>query len=281
MWTVRTGAVILSRSRPDNGATIIPLAGPGRVADGSDFSYGYAAGPDVSLLRRTERGNTWELRYFGALDWDTNRPNYGGVGNVRIGSFSNFGATGLTGRASSSLDSTELNWRHPMGERFTLISGARWIELGDDLTYNIVFPAFNADYNWNTNNHLYGGQLGGDFKLWRLSGPLSMNAQFKGGAYNNVQDNDFTLRPSTGGVFDGGARNDDRLAFVGEINLTTAYQLTRHLALRGGYQLLWIDGVTLATDQAAASTAASSQTVINTDGQAFYQGAMMSADFTW
>ena len=48
-------------------------------------------------------------------------------------------------------------------------------------------------------------------------------------------------------LVEGGA-SDNPVAFVGEIGVTTAYQVTRHFAIRGGYQLLWISGAALAAE---------------------------------
>jgi hypothetical protein len=280
VWFVKGGAVILHRARPAAQTLIIPTAGPGVISSGDDFGLGWDGGPDVSIARRSANGDLWEVRYFGDLDWDGDAAPFGAVGNVRIGSFSNFGATALTGRYASSLDSVELNWRRPIGQRARFLAGFREIELKDDITYNIVFPAFNADYNWHETNHLYGAQFGGDFDLWRLDSPLSVNALLKGGIYGNVANNDFTLRPSTGGQFDGGGK-DSVVAFAGEIDVTMAYQLTRHMALRGGYQLLWLDGLALASDNLARATRNSSQAGIDNEGDVFYHGAMMSLDFMW
>jgi hypothetical protein len=278
-WTVDAGAVILHRSRPTARALVVPLAGPGVISNGSDFGFDWAAGPDVRIARRFESGNSLEMRYFGALDWDASAL-YGAVGNVRIGSFSNFGATDLRASYSSSLHSTELNWLRPSSERVTWLAGFRWIELHEVLDYRIQFPAFSANYYWNTDNHLYGGQFGGKFKLWRLSGPLSVDASLKGGVYGNDASNAFNLLPSTGGSFPGGSDDSD-VAFVGDVNLTGTYELTRHVGLYGGYQLLWVDGVALGSEQLATSTAVSSQTVINTSGDVFYHGATTGLEIVW
>lgn len=278
-WTAKVGAVYLTRSRPAGDATIVPLAGPGVIARGDDYGFNWAAGPDVSIQRRTAEGNAWELRYFGALDWDA-ADAYGAVGNVRIGSFSNFGATNLTARYRSSLDSAELNTIHPLSSRFSWLAGFRWLELSDTLTSTITFPAFSADYNWHETNHLYGAQLGGLFHFARPSDRLTFDSVFKAGVYGNDANNDFTLLPSTGGQFDGGLGGSS-VAFVGEIGITGVYQLTEHIALRGGYQTLWISGVALASDNMANATALGSQANITTDGDLFYHGALMSVDFMW
>jgi hypothetical protein len=279
-WTARVGAVYLHRARPDDQALIVPTAGPGLIASGGDFDLDWEAAPDVSLIHRTEDGNFWEMRYFGFLDWDSSTVGYGAVGNVRIGSFSNFGATNLTGDYGTKMHNFEINVRNPRSDRFTLIGGFRYIELTDTLNYDITFPAFTANYNWHEDNQLYGAQIGGDFDLWRLNEMVTVNAIFKGGVFGNHMNNDFTLRPSTGGVFDNGGENND-VALVGEIGVTGAIQFTDHIALRSGYQMMWLDGLALASDNMARATRISSQAGIDEDGHLFIHGGTVSLDFMW
>jgi hypothetical protein len=274
------GTVILHRARPESLPLIVPTAGPGVIANGGDFNFGWDAGVDMTFGYRTSSCSAWEFRYFNDDDASADPINYGAVGNVRIGSFSNFGATNLTAtRYLTSLHSSELNYVREVNPRCEFLTGFRWIELEDDINFNIVFPAFNADYTWNENNHMYGAQMGTRLNMWELNSPLQLLGTFKAGIYGNVADNDFTLRPSTGGQFDGGGF-DTQLAFVGEIDFTASYQLTQHFSVYGGYQVLWLDGVALASDALAASTAASSQAVI-TENQLVYQGAVTGINFVW
>ena len=181
-------------------------------------------------------------------------------------------ATDLNATYNSQLNSAEINWLHPWGDRVTWLVGFRWLELQDNIRYHITFPAFTANYDWNEDNHLYGAQLGTDLNLGSLTGPLTIDCVLKAGVYGNAADNDFSLRPSTGGLFTGGGSGTDT-AFVGEIGVTMAYQFTNHLAVRGGYQLLFIDGVALSSNQAAIATANSSQVGISSRGDVFYHGA--------
>jgi hypothetical protein len=274
------GAVILHRSRPASNALIVPNAGPGVIADGGDFGFGWDPGVDVLLGYRTSSGTAWEARYFADDNAGADPINYGAVGNVRIGSFSNFGATNLTAtRYYTTLHSSELNYVREVNPRCDFLLGFRWIEVEDDVNFNIVFPAFNADYNFNENNHLYGAQVGTKLNMWELNSPLTLLGIIKAGIYKNFASNDFTLLPSTGGQFDGGL-NDSRVAFVGEVNFTAGYQITQSISAYGGYQVLWLDNLALASDALAASTAASSQAVI-TDGTLIYNGAVAGVSFVW
>jgi hypothetical protein len=279
LWTIHAGAAILHRSSPAPLVIVQPLAGPGQVAGGQDYDFGWTGGPDVSIIRRLATGNSIEMRYFGALNW-SDTAAYGAVGNVRIGSFSNFGATDLNGTYTSRLNSFEINSLRPAYDRITWLVGFRAIELHDVLNLNIRFPAFNADYTWNTDNHLYGGQVGTYLGLWNLDGPLTINAGLKAGIYGNASNNDFGLRPSTGGLFAGGA-SQKQVAFVGDVNIVASYQITSRIALRSGYQLLWIDRVALASDNAALATAAVNNSLITNKGNVFYHGALAGLTISW
>jgi len=277
-WTIDAGAVILTRSTPDAGAIVQPLGGGAPISRAEDFDFNWGAGPEISIARRVQSGDVWQVRYFGAMDFESEE-SFGEVPNFRLGSFSNFGATSLSARYDSTLHSTEVNWLRPVGRWFTFLAGFRSIELHDELTYHVTFPAFSANYIWNEDNHLYGGQLGGVISLYNPGGPLSVDCTLKAGVYENFADNDFTLATSIGGAFEG-AGYQSEAAFAGEINFTAVYRFTASWAFRGGYQLLWLDGVALASDQAAAATANLTQNAIDNDGDVFYHGAILGLEFT-
>jgi len=182
---------------------------------------------------------------------------------------------------SSTLHSTEINLRMPGSERATWLAGFRWFELSERLNYDIdLLSLINNDFNWNTNNHLYGGQLGVDLQLWDLRSPLSINAVLKAGVYGNDADNHFQYRVNDFSVLQGGA-DQGSVAFVGDIAINATYQLTRHLALMGGYQLLWINATALASDQAALTLQKLDLDVITTQGDLFYHGAQTGVVVTW
>lgn len=280
-WKVRAGAAILNRSRPDNVVLARPLGGLFQISGGEDFDFGYAGGPDVSIERRLGDGpNSIEARFLGGLEW--NAPYaYGATGDIQIGPINIPLAFDVNANYQSKLNSTEINWRHRRSERITWLTGFRIIELHEELGYDVDFIVPNlTGVNWNTDNHLYGGQVGADVQLWKLNAPLSVNGLFKAGIYGNDADNDFTFDVLGTPIVDGGA-SDNPVAFVGEIGVTTTYQVTRHFALRGGYQLLWISEVALASDQAQLALNTGDVDAINSSGDLFYHGALVGGEFTW
>ena len=92
--------------------------------------------------------------------------------------------------------------------------------------------------------------------------------------------NNYLNVPTAGPNVTGTTTSGD-VGFVGEIDLFGTYPICNHVALQGGYQLLWIDGIALATDQAVNATATGSGTGIDTNGSLFYHGATMALVFTW
>ncbi len=71
-----------------------------------------------------------------------------------------------------------------------------------------------------------------------------------------------------------------RLAFLGDIYINALYQVSEHVAVRGGWEAIFIQGTAAATDQ-PASTNFLTGSGINTAGFTFYQGLMGSVTFLW
>ncbi len=278
MWIASAGAVFLHRSRPEPAPIVTPPTGtPGVTISGSDFAFGWDAGPDVSLWRRTAGGWMFEGRYFNSRDAHAafQIPQITTFRTAGIG-VTILGGGSINSFYTTKLDSTEFNIHAPVNSRVTLLGGFRWVELRDVLRCNIATPATFTQ--WDDVNRMYGGQFGTNFWLTRPSNPLRINLIAKGGVYANVADNRFrsTIVSST-------SSGDTATSFVGEVGLVASYRLTKHIALRGGYEVLWLDNVALATKAAAATrqTGGGTQSTINTDGRVWYNGATSGVEFVW
>lgn len=279
LWYVSAGTVILHRDRPDAGA--ITAADPSLTpfSTGRDFDFGWNAGPDITLGRHLANGDSIEGRFFdddgaeGTLSFRTPGsfvgPGFFGPPNTLI-----------TARYLTQLYSSELNYRHQLTNRIDFLTGFRWIELSDDLRYNIAGGAGFDEFRYD--NHLYGAQVGADWALTDHCSRLQLSAVGKAGLYGNVTDGGtYVLQVSNPPSikFTG---DDTTTAFVGELNFTAAYWLTNHMAIRGGYQLLWLDNLALSADAAARSmTDPTLLTKIENDGHLFYNGATAGIDFVW
>ena len=280
-WTVRAGAILLQRDQPDALVLARPLGGLIQVSGGEDFDFGVAGGPDISVERRMGNScNSIEVRYFGALDWSS-RVDYGATGDIEIGPIDIPLAIDVISQYDSKLDNVEINWRHQHSDRLTVLAGFRYLRLDESLSYDVDFLVPNlSGVNWDTDNDLYGAQMGADLKLWRVGGPLSINGIFKAGIFGNSADNNFNYDVLGTPIVEGSA-SDTSVAFVGEMGINAAYQVTRHFAIRGGYQVLWVNEVALASDQANVQLQTSDIDAITTSGDVFYHGALVGGEFTW
>jgi Putative beta barrel porin-7 (BBP7) len=278
-WTARVGAVILDRSKPEGDVLARPIGGLFTVSAGGDFDFGWDGGVDIYLARQFASGLGVEVRYF---DVDSNAGfDYGDTGDIRIGHTTVVNLFDVDAAYRSKLNSTEINLRMPGSDRVTWLAGFRWLELGEQLNYDIdLLSLVNNDFNWETNNHLYGGQMGLDLQLWDLRSPLAINAVLKAGVFGNNADNHFRFRVNDFSVLQGGA-DQGAVAFVGDIGINLSYRVTRHVSLMGGYQLLWINGAALASDQAALTLQRVDLDVITTQGDLFYHGAQTGVVVSW
>jgi hypothetical protein len=70
------------------------------------------------------------------------------------------------------------------------------------------------------------------------------------------------------------------VALVGEIGIGAAYEVARHISLLGGYRWLWVDGVALASDQAAVNPPPliGPAAGVDTSGDLFYNGAFVGLE---
>ncbi|MCY2993308.1 MAG: BBP7 family outer membrane beta-barrel protein [Planctomycetota bacterium] len=142
-----------------------------------------------------------------------------------------------------------------------------------------------GEYDLSTNNNLYGAQLGARTRY--CCGRFGYEATGKAGIYGNDANEkqtwidwprDFPLRPTVTG-------RGAQVAFVGEINLSAIYQLTKTWNVRAGYNLLWINGVALAPNQLDFTNdnynPPISGSQLNTDGGVFYHGASIGLEARW
>ncbi len=247
LWTVDVGAVILRRESP----SVYPV-----------FDFGFQGGVDADIRRRLGEQNQLQVRYFGIDNW------------------SDRAASELFDEDeivySSDLHSTEINLRSRRNDWLTFLAGFRWVENYEDFDWNVTAP--NAGYarRW-TRNQMYGGQVGADMLVWDRGGPFSVNTELKAGIYSNLATGELT---DASGAFDGVdpdaffPQRTRPTAFLGEFGVNARYEITDNFAVRGGYQLLWLEGLAIAERQPPANS-------LDTRGGLFYHGATVGGEFRW
>jgi hypothetical protein len=135
--------------------------------------------------------------------------------------------------------------------------------------------------SWNTNNHLYGGQVGADYLFWQSTRrPLSVFGSGKAGIYGNQADNDFAQRINGVRVGQGGGIDTD-VAFVTEAAAWVAYPWSDRITLRAGGNILYIDEVALGSDQIARAFVMGNPNGVDASGYVWYFGGLFSVDYVW
>jgi hypothetical protein len=101
---------------------------------------------------------------------------------------------------------------------------------------------------WNTGatNNLYGVQIGVDGKILEL-GRFSLDGLIKIGLFDNNAEQSTGV--SLQKVVYPSAATTNHAAFASEASLELKYQLIKGLALKAGYEALWLDGLALAPGQ--------------------------------
>jgi hypothetical protein len=150
-----------------------------------------------------------------------------------------------------------------------------------------TYPPF---WTSSARNNLYGAQVGVDAKLLEL-GRFSLSGQIKAGVFDNNAEQ--TTVVSMAKALYTAQATTNRAAFVSEAGLEVRYQLTEGLALKAGYQALWLDGVALAPGQVqetyttgptltCPSTPLSARALgVNSGANVLFQGATFGLEYSF
>src|SRR5690606_38847911 len=131
-----------------------------------------------------------------------------------------------------------------------------------------------------TDNDLFGAQIGTDLAIC-LTPRLRVAAEVEAGLYGMRALNTTVVSgPNLTTLVE--RIKDEDVAFVSEAGVTALYRATPRLTFRGGYQLLFLDGVALATENFnTASPFVLRETFVDTDGDVFYHGVTGGLEWTW
>ncbi|TWT55359.1 BBP7 family outer membrane beta-barrel protein [Allorhodopirellula solitaria] len=256
-WSLDSASLFLFRSDPNSKSL-----GP----EFDDLSYGFAYGYLIRLERQLSHRARFETRYFGTDDWDDTDSIATPVGP---------GQSGLASR----LHSVELNVNQMVSEDWEFIAGFRYLRLQDKFSLALPAAAATESYHTQASNDLFGAQIGARARLWNGQ-RFSMTTDVKTGLFGNGAHQRTTAQFPAPGASASVNDFEDSVAFAGEWTLQGNYKLTDQWSVDIGYQLLWLDGVAEGTEQLAASNPFTNSG-IDTDGDAFYQGFLVGIDYAW
>ena len=292
-WTATADFIVLNRvgsvdrtlvaAQPPASLSVPPAV---EFLNANDLNQGFAAGPRVGLLRHGDCGYDLELLYYQIDGWSDSReiPQVGAYteyfpvpGPLHIG---NSRETMLFDYASR-LYNAECNVRWSPVCRVTMLAGFRYLSLQETLGEGRLFTGASAattlypDWITNARNDLYGFQVGADGLIYDC-GCFSVDGLFKAGVFGNhaVQS---TIAVNTGPL----TGSTNHVSFLGEVGVQCKYQVTRGLALRAGYEAMWLQGVALAPGQIDQTNVITGDAGINTNYGVFYHGATAGLEYTF
>jgi len=284
--TVSADAVGMERVS-GRSVTLIGESGTGLpVLNANDLNFSFAAGPQIYC---TVHGNgNWdvEVGYLGIDGYDAS------AYRVEAGNAIQFVAPGFAtapvavGDALrfdyfSRLYTAEANLKNRFGDRLTLMGGFRWAMLAERFegSYFQPPPVNTATPFWQNrvDNQLYGFQIGGQAVVFD-SGRLRIEAVAKGGLYGNVAFQATTGTPPGAPEV---SAIDHCAAFLGEASFTALWQASEHVALRIGYQALWLDGVALSPNQIHLTDVTTGEASVDAAGTVFFHGAVVGCEIAY
>jgi len=246
-------------------------------------------GPKLTLGSLHDCGWGWEVSYFGlpqerSSATVTDPENLSLPGDLGFELLDLFEVDQMTLTSASELHSFELNGTRRFGP-WLWIAGFRYLRLADELNIRGINDAgFDSEYDLSSRNNLYGFQVGLRRQGWH--GRLGWDATAKAGLYGNesrhqqfvtvndgVNDPFFLREPTGGSVYP--------VAFIGEINPNLVYRLSDSLHLRAGYNLLWVEGVSLAANQLDFRTVDGAGSGNHTRGGVLLHGLNVGIEFRW
>lgn len=239
------------------------IAPDGSVSDRLSVSNPqYQGGVRIQLSRPFDGRSRIEVLFSGLQQFSgagTITPDPNGVGSLANSIF--LQTPGITGNISGPISyqyganfyNLELNQRMCLTRRrlnTSLLWGVRYLQWNDRLTLTGSEPLFGAveSVDKRAYNYTIGPQIG--LAAGRQWSRLKVNADFKSGLLFNFYEQTYSNLNSTG--TQGGfpaispiARSKHRSGVAGVVDVfaNASYQVTSNLAVRGGYQVLFIPGL--------------------------------------
>jgi len=249
------------------------------LSDAGSFDAEFGAG--ITVGRRWDECHALEFKYFGLDDSTATSASAVDAGNwAAAAPFNTIGTQAVfltadqyTQSYASEMQSAELNWITTHDCRWKSLIGVRYVQ--QDEKYSLLADGANdGTYNVTAMNHLIGVQVGIQWNR-PLSSRLSLEADARAGLYANIMDIDATLDDQTtvgaDRVF---VNHESALAGVYQVEASAVYCLSDHCKLRASYNLFWLDGMALASEQFNPQGADES-------GSVFYHGPSVALQLNY
>jgi hypothetical protein len=199
---------------------------------------------------------------------------------------------------TSSLNNLEWNLRRwiltdPSRLQASVLVGGRYMDLDESFFYytESAVPADPAPggatnaVTTDTDNSLFGVQIGAMFEFYVDPG-WWIDCEIKGAFFNNQASQNTTFVHDGVAAYQGThvwGREDDISAYALDLKLTATVLVTPRLAVRGGYQALWLDGLVLASENMSQNVdvLVGGPASMVQNGKVVYHGPHLGASFVW
>jgi hypothetical protein len=285
-WTVTADALLLFRGATHGPQLLTEPVSGSSLLNASDLGFSGEAGPRLSVIRHCCSCDL-ELNYFAIDGWRSgvDFPNSAfpnGLGSLTVDDTIRFPVSDVLFVDRSRLYNAELNLRRRVTDSLTLLAGVRWVDFEDDyLAEGTAGSSTPFSETVRAHNHLFGAQIGGDAFLLGHVGGLELHTVAKAGIFGDAaaQTTVFSNPPGLGPL--SAAASGGHASFLGEIALLASYPLTKHATIRGGYEVMWIEGAALAPRQIPNTDLTSGIATLDASGGIFFNGATLGLDVTW
>lgn len=300
-WYGGVGPIFLHRDRADK-----VVLGRMDAAGGSDFvsdtaelstaslDFKYETGFMLTVGRHVDCCNSIEATYFqvsGFNDWSRG----GAPGVDPTSPFPNVNATSTFGAAAlqsafydSELRSLELNARSQVTDGASTIFGVRYMSVNEAFnffssrTQGVASVRGYGHYDVNTHNDLLGLQGGGELSR-AVGNNFAVGATAKAGVFLNfVEQKSHLLNVTENGANNadvGGGTDTVSWATVVDLSVHGTMYLSDRLSVRGGYMLLFVNGLALAPEQLDWQPTTTWASQINDNGNITYDGAFFMVEW--
>lgn len=168
----------------------------------------------------------------------------------------------------------------------TMLVGVRYISIGEGFDWNSLAvesgnrDAATGEYNVNTLNKMLGIQWGHELTLQRSKWRFGVRNKI--GSYINYASQHSRVEiidPTFGDQFRNETASSHDLSFIYDLHLMFAYHFRPNIAIRSGYDFMFINQLALAPDQLTFTPAPTSRVV---DGGALlYNGVSLGFEMVW
>jgi len=282
VWSLTAESIFLVRTGAESRTLFFDLDTGADVLNVSDLNFNAEPGFEIELIRhRPGRRFDIEFRYFAVEAWDASKcvctsPQLLVMNDLYGLNFSDVEAAQAF--HATDLHSAELNFRLRATDNVTWLVGFRYLELDELFRVKDFFAEFE-ELSTTTRNRLYGAQAGADALLIGTRF-LEVNLVGKVGVFGNAaqQKSMYSVSDASASAATG------NVAFLGEIDWFAEVQLTRRIAARAGYHLIWVAGVALGPDQVEVTDlrpCCPPRAGIDANGDTLFHGPHVGITGTW